>query len=202
MGFTKATIEFCGKPRKFKRCANKTLIEFQKEIETIQKDMEPLFEESLEIEEEITDIDDQIERIEKRINFIESAEEPTDEELRKAMTLLDKIDTLSKKKKQLRKQLKDEEKSKEAEMKQLKEDVDKKYADLACLLLDPMTPEEFLDQSDSIDMIKIQNLGVFYNMCQSGFNQKKIDKKVRSVIEASMAISEDFRQYNLQKARR
>jgi predicted nucleic acid-binding Zn-ribbon protein len=202
MAFTKATIEFCGKPRKFKRCSNRTLVDFQKEIEKLQKDMEPVFETAIEIEEEIEYIDSQVERINKRINFIESSDDPHDDELRKAISLLDDIDQLSQKRKDLIKKLKKEEKATEKEFKGLSQDVEEKYANLASLLLDPMTPEEFLKEYDSIDMIKIQNMGVFYNMCQSGFNQTKIDKKIRDVIETSTGQTEDFRQEQIRKKRR
>ncbi|MFA0846371.1 MAG: hypothetical protein ACC614_02230 [Methanobacterium formicicum] len=197
--FTRAKIEFCGKERKFKRCSNKTLVTFQKDIEKLQEEMKPVFQDNIDLEEQLEDIQAQIDRTNKRIQLIESAETPTDAEIRKAIKLLDDIDTLSMEKRTLEKQLREDGDERKDQMRQLEEKLENTYAELACLLIDPLTPEEFKEEYDSIDLIKVQNLGMFYNMCQSGFTQTQIDKKVREVIKANMDRTENFRQKQLQK---
>jgi len=197
--FTRAKIEFCGEERKFKRCSNKTLVSFQKEIEKLQEEMKPVFQDDIDLEEEIEDIQGQIDRANKKIELIESAEDPTDDELRKAIKFVDDIDKLTLKKKGLEKQLRNSEDERKDEIKKLEKKLEQTYAELACLLIDPLTPKEFIEEYDSIDMIKVQNLGMFYNMCQSGFTQTQIDKKIREVVKASMDQAENFRQKQLEK---
>ena len=75
-------VEFCGKERKFKRCPNKTLKDYQKTIEDIQDKITPLAERTRDFQFELTELDDEIASINKHIELLEQLEDASDDEIR------------------------------------------------------------------------------------------------------------------------
>ena len=64
-----AKLEFCGEVRKFQRCPNKTLKDYQKTIEEIQDELTPLAERTRDYQFELTELDDEISSIDKHIEL-------------------------------------------------------------------------------------------------------------------------------------
>ena len=87
MSFNARKINFCGKERKFKRCPNRTVKDFQKRIENIQEELEPLTDKNREFQFASQEINDEIETINKHIELLEKLDEPTDEEIRQSLDL-------------------------------------------------------------------------------------------------------------------
>ena len=54
-------VEFCGKERKFQRCPNRTLRDYQKSIEDIQDKLTPLAERQRDFQFKLTELEEEIE---------------------------------------------------------------------------------------------------------------------------------------------
>ena len=74
------TVEFCGEKRKFQRCANKELKDYQKTIEDIQDKITPLAERNRDFQFRLTELEDEISSIDKHIELLEKLEDATDDE--------------------------------------------------------------------------------------------------------------------------
>lgn len=135
MSFNARKINFCGKERKFKRCPNRTVKDFQKRIENIQEELEPLTDKNREFQFASQEINDEIETINKHIELLEKLDEPTDEEIRQSLDLNQSKVQLQK---ELHKLINDNELSMRNE-KDFFKDIDKKlmdtYAEFATLIL-------------------------------------------------------------------
>ena len=81
------TIEFCGEKRKFTRCPNKTLKNYQKTIEEIQDEITPLAKRTRDFQFKLTELEDEIESIDKHIELLEKLEDPNDDEIRECIEL-------------------------------------------------------------------------------------------------------------------
>ena len=86
------SVEFCGEKRKFKRCPNSTLKDYQKTIEDIQDKLTPLAERTRDYQFELTELQDEIESIDKHIELLEKLDDANDDEIRECIKLTkDKI---------------------------------------------------------------------------------------------------------------
>lgn len=199
MKLSKKTIEFCGEPRHFKRCPNKTLKKVMKGVEGIQKDLE-------------TDL----EGVKKDVDKVE--------ELRKEATLLfndieisREGDILIKDEKEMEKRVLQREKDNKKALKLIKqaekieeelekksEEIDAKieetdvrliaeYGKVCEQLLEPFKAEEFEENYDSIDMTIAKNLPMFYDLYMGNISENKIDNKLKQLIEAEHSESTGFR---------
>ena len=63
-------VEFCGKKRKFQRCPNKALKDYQKTIEDIQDKITPLAERQRDFQFKITELEDEIASIETDVDGV------------------------------------------------------------------------------------------------------------------------------------
>ncbi|KAF5031061.1 hypothetical protein DSECCO2_631650 [anaerobic digester metagenome] len=199
MKLSKKTIEFCDKPRHFKRCPNKQLKEAMKGVEGIQKDME-----------------NSLDGVKKDVDKVE--------ELRKEATLLfNDIETskdndrLIKDEKELEKRVLQREKDNKKALKLIKQaekieaDLEKKtdkinakvkeidgkliteYGKVCEQLLEPFAPGEFEENYDSIDMTIAKNLPMFYDLYMGNISENKIDNKLKQLIEAEHSEASEFR---------
>lgn len=178
-----STIDFCGKPRKFRRQKNKVILESQKEFEDIGKNIEKIFKNPLDLENNILKLDEDITRIDRRITRLESKEENTDDEIDKILELMDKQDDYISEKRKLEKEFKSETEKKQKDLEKLNKDLIDSYAKIATLLLEPMSHEEFLEEYDSVDIIKVKKLPVYYNMALAGLTQSKINAQIKKDVE-------------------
>ena len=81
------SIEFCGEKRKFTRCPNKTLKDYQKTIDEMQDKLVPLAERSRDFQFKLTELNDEMSSIDKHIELLEKLEDATDEEIRECIKL-------------------------------------------------------------------------------------------------------------------
>ena len=85
-------VYFCGEERKFQRCANKTLKDYQKSIEDIQEKLTPLAEATRDYQFKLTELEDEIKSIDKHIELLEKLDDANDDEIRECISLTkDKI---------------------------------------------------------------------------------------------------------------
>ena len=177
-------VEFCGKERKFKRCPNSTLKDYQKTIEDIQDKLTPLAERMRDFQFNITELEDEMNAIDKHIELLEKLEDANDDEIRECITLTkDKI-KLQKEIHKLRVANDD------AEKKDMKfyEELDKKlreaYGEFASKVFDDFIPSE-IEEADSTDLTLAPRLSDVYRLAMTGAKQKEIDKLVSKIIKDS-----------------
>lgn len=189
MSFNARKINFCGKERKFKRCPNRTVKDFQKRIEDIQEELEPLTDKNREFQFASQEINDEIETINKHIELLEKLDEPTDEEIRQSLDLNQSKVQLQK---ELHKLINDNELSMRNE-KDFFKDIDKKlmdtYAEFATIIFDKFEFEEFEEEADSTDLVIAPHLSELYRLCTSGAKQAEVDKVYRNIIKDNIESS-------------
>ena len=178
----KAKILFCGKERKFARCPNKTIKDFQEKVEKVQEDSKQLIEKQEEHNDKVAKLHKQYDRIERKIETIEDSEEPTDEELRLIRTLLDEQEQIDDDISELAEIAKGMQDELDKEGKTFSKKLDKEIANFASTILDGFKPEEYLEDADSVDNTLSIYLPEIYRMVMVGASQKEIDKKCKEII--------------------
>lgn len=177
-------VEFCGSERKFKRCPNKTLKDYQKTIDDMQNDITPLAERTREFQFRLTELEDEIASIDKHIELLEQLDDATDGEIRECISLTkDKI--------QLQKdihQLRRDNDEAEKEDREFYEDLDKKlrenYGEFASKIFEDFDPSE-IEEADSTDLTVAPRLSELYRLAMTGAKQKEIDKLYAKIIKDS-----------------
>jgi len=177
-------VEFCGKKRKFQRCPNKALKEYQKTIEDIQEKLVPLAERQRDFQFTVTELNDEIGSIDKHIELLEKLEDPTDEEIRECIKLTrDRLD-IQKKIHEARKENDKQELADKEFYDKLEEELKKSYGEFASLIFSDFTMED-LDDADSTDLTIAPRLGDLYRLATTGAKQKEIDKLYKQIIKDS-----------------
>ena len=177
-------VEFCGSERKFKRCPNKTLKDYQKTIDDMQNDITPLAERTRDFQFRLTELEDEIASIDKHIELLEQLDDATDDEIRECISLTkDKI--------QLQKdihQLRRDNDEAENEDREFYEDLDKKlrenYGEFASKIFEDFDPSE-IEEADSTDLTVAPRLSELYRLAMTGAKQKEIDKLYAKIIKDS-----------------
>ena len=177
-------VEFCGSERKFKRCPNKTLKDYQKTIDDMQNDITPLAERTRDFQFRLTELEDEIASIDKHIELLEQLDDATDDEIRECISLTkDKI--------QLQKdihQLRRDNDEAEKEDREFYEDLDKKlrenYGEFASKIFEDFDPSE-IEEADSTDLTVAPRLSELYRLAMTGAKQKEIDKLYAKIIKDS-----------------
>jgi len=159
---SKLTINFCGKERHFKRCPSSQLTKYTEAIEELQMSVQNKGQEAREKEIEADNLDAQAQ-----------LKKDDDEKL----DLLERANQCRADAKAIRDEVMDSAKEQEKEMQ-------KRYAELCCQLLEPLTVEEFMENFDSRDMALVQGMGIIYDMYMSDFPEVKIKNKIGQMIEA------------------
>ena len=177
-------VEFCGDERKFKRCPNSTLKDYQKTIEDIQEKLTPLAERTRDFQFKMKELEDEKESIDKHIELLEKLDDATDEEIRECISL-------TKTKLSLQKEIHDLVKANdEAEKEDAKtyEDLDKElrnsYGEFASKIFEDFNPSE-IEDADSTDLTIAPRLSELYRLATSGCKQKDIDKLYQKIIKDS-----------------
>ena len=178
------SVEFCGEKRKFQRCANKELKDYQKTIEDIQDEITPLAERTRDFQFQLTELEDEMSAIDKHIELLEKLEDASDEEIRECINLTKEKIKLQKKIHNLRKENDDAEK----EDREFYETLDKKlrasYGEFASKVFENFDADE-IDEADSTDLTLAPRLGEVYRLAMTGAKQKEIDKLVQKIVKDS-----------------
>jgi len=177
-------IEFCGQERKFQRCPNATLKDYQKTIEEIQDEITPLAERTRDFQFELNELEDEMGAIDKHIELLEKLEDASDEEIRECIDLTKEKVKLQKKIHNLRKANDEAEK----EDRVFYEDLDKKlrgsYGEFASKIFENFDAGE-IEEADSTDLTLAPRLSEVYRLAMTGAKQKEIDKLVQKIIKDS-----------------
>ena len=177
-------VEFCGEERKFQRCPNKTLKDYQKTIEDIQEELTPLAKQERDFQFEMNELQDEIEGIDKHLELLDKLENPTDSEIRDSMQLTrDKI-ALQKQLTDLRIRMDENEESNKDFYESLGDKLRKAYGQFASKIFENFE-EEDIEEADSTDLAIAPRLGEVYRLATSGASQQEVDKFVSKVITES-----------------
>ena len=178
------SVEFCGKARKFKRCPNYTLKNYQKAMEDIRERMTPLVEEERDTQFELDELDQEIDSIDKHIELLEKLDEPSDVEIRECISLTKEKIELQKKGHRLRKQYSEKLKEDRELYTSLDEDLKEAYCEFAMTIFDDFTKEDF-EEADDTDLVIAPQLGDLYRLATTGAKQKEVDKLYQKIVKAS-----------------
>ena len=177
-------VEFCGKERKFQRCANKTLKDYQKTIEDIQDKITPLAERNRDFQFQITELNDEIESIDKHIELLEKLEDANDDEIRECISLTKEKIALQRKIHELRVANDDAEKEDKKFYEELDDSLRNSYGEFASKIFKDFDPSE-IEEADSTDLTIAPRLGDLYRLSTTGAKQKEIDKLYSKIIKDS-----------------
>jgi len=178
------SVEFCGSKRKFQRCANKELKNYQKTIEDIQEKLLPLAERTRDYQFELTELNDEIESIDKHIELLEKLEDATDDEIRECIQLTkDKIE-LQKRIHEVRIKNDEAEKQDREFYEKLDTQLRENYGEFASKIFKDFKPSE-MEEADSTDLTIAPRLGELYRLATTGCSQKDIDKLYAKIVKDS-----------------
>ena len=177
-------VEFCGKERKFQRCPNKTLKDYQKAIDDIQDKIVPLAERTRDFQFRLTELNDEIESIDKHIELLEKLEDATDEEIRVCISLTQSKIELQKRIHELRVENDEAEKEDRAFYEDLDVQLRECYGEFASKIFEDFDPSE-IEEADQTDLTIAPRLSEIYRLATTGVKQKEVDKLYTKIIQAS-----------------
>ena len=177
-------VEFCGEKRKFTRCPNKTLKDYQKAIEDIQDKLTPLAERTRDYQFKLTELNDEKDSIDKHIELLEKLEDASDEEIRECIQLTkDKI-SLQKEIHELRKVNDEREKEDREFYEELDTQLRNSYGEFANKIFENFDVSD-IDEADSTDLTIAPRLSELYRLATTGAKQKEVDKLYTKIIKES-----------------
>lgn len=177
-------VEFCGKERKFQRCPNNTLKDYQKTIEDIQEKITPLAERTRDYQFTLTELNEEIEAIDKHIELLEKLEDANDDEIRECIALTkDKI-KLQKELHELRVSNDEAEKEDKEFYEELDQSLREAYGEFASKIFENFDSSE-IEEADTTDLTLAPRLGEVYRLATTGVKQKEVDKLVQKIIKDS-----------------
>jgi len=178
------TVEFCGEKRKFKRCPNKTLKDYQKTMEDIQDKLTPLAERSRDFQFQLTELNEEIDSIDKHIELLEKLDEPSDEEIRECISLTKEKTNLQREIHRLRRENDELEKGDKEFYDELDTQMRESYGEFASKIFDGFDPSE-IEEADSTDLLISPRLGDLYRLAMTGAKQKDVDKLYQKIVKDS-----------------
>ena len=178
------SVEFCGDKRKFTRCPNKTLKDYQKTIEDIQDKLTPLAERTRDYQFRLTELQDEMDSIDKHIELLEKLEDASDEEIRECIDLTKSKIKLQKEIHELR-VLNDEAEKEDREFyEELDEELRASYGEFASKIFSNFDKDE-IEEADTTDLTIAPRLSELYRLATTGAKQKEIDKLYAQIIKDS-----------------
>lgn len=177
-------VEFCGDMRKFQRCPNKELVNYQKKIEQIQDKLTPLASRTRDFQFKITELEDEKDSIDKHIELLEKLEDASDNEIRECIDLTKKKLELQKQIHELRKENDEAELDDRSFYEELDEELRKSYGEFASKIFENFDSSE-IEEADSTDLTIAPRLGELYRLATSGCKQKDIDKLYAKIVKDS-----------------
>ena len=179
--FTHTSIGICGGEYYFNRCSNKTLKQFDEEMEKKIKEIEPLTKQSDLLNSKRDKIDKQIESKERRINLLE--ERGNEEDIDTILKLQDDLDKLLDDKDKVLKEIEKFNEDNENAGEKLDQELNEILAKKVEALLDGITAKEFLEEADAIDFRIATNISKYYEMCMIGERESKIQNEIREDVQ-------------------
>ena len=177
-------VYFCGEERKFQRCANKTLKDYQKSIEDIQEKLTPLAEATRDYQFKLTELEDEIKSIDKHIELLEKLDDANDDEIRECISLTkDKI-KLQKEIHTLRKANDDVELENRKTYEELDDELRQSYGEFASKIFADFNKDD-IEEADTTDLTIAPRLSELYRLATSGAKQKDIDKAYQKIVKDS-----------------
>lgn len=177
-------VEFCGSERKFQRCANRELKDYQKTIEDIQDKLTPLAERTRDFNFQLNELNDELNIIDKHIELLDKLDDATDDEIRESMKLnKDKIE-LQKKIHELRVSNDEAEKEDRSFYEELDNELRKSYGEFASKIFSNFEVDD-IEEADSTDLTLAPRLSEVYRLATTGVKQKEIDNAVQKIIKDS-----------------
>lgn len=177
-------VEFCGKERKFQRCPNRTLRDYQKSIEDIQDKLTPLAERQRDFQFKLTELEEEIESIDKHIELLERLDDPSDDEIRECISLTKEKLKLQKDIHQARVDNDNLELQDREFYEELDKELRKSYGEFASKVFKDFDESE-IEEADSTDLTVAPRLGEIYRLATSGASQKDVDKLYRDIVKQS-----------------
>ena len=178
------SIEFCGSKRKFTRCPNKTLKDYQKTIDDIQDKLTPLAERTRDFQFRLTELEDEMSSIDKHIELLEKLEDASDEEIRECINLTKEKLSLQKRIHEIRVANDEAEKEDRAFYEELDEELRASYGEFASKIFSNFDKDE-IDEADSTDLTIAPRLSELYRLATTGAKQKKVDELYSKIITDS-----------------
>lgn len=177
-------VKFCGKERKFKRCPNRTLKDYQKNIEDIQEKVMPIAKKLRDYQFEINEFQNELTSLEEYIDIVKNFDNASDEEIRESLKLIKQKTELQKKIHNIIKEQEDFRLENEKFYEELEEELRLAYGGFASKLFEEFDAEE-IDEADSNDLIIAPRLSELYRLSLTGANQKEIDELYQKIIKDS-----------------
>lgn len=177
-------IEFCGEKRKFKRCPNKTLKNYQKTIEDMQEELMPLAERTRDYQFKLTELEDEMDSIDKHIELLERLDDASDDEIRECIQLTRDKTKLQKQIHELRIANDEAEKSDKDFYDEMDEKLRKNYGEFASKIFENFDSSE-IDEADTTDLTIAPRLSEIYRLATTGASQKEIDKLYKKIVKDS-----------------
>lgn len=178
------TVEFCGKPRKFQRCPNKTLVDYRKSMDDIRERMLPLVEFERDAQFKLDELVEEVDSINKHIELLEKLDDPSDAEIRECIDLTKKRIQLQKEQHKLRVEFQNQTLENKELYKQLDEELQNTYCEFATIVFKDFTKEEF-EEADDTDLVIAPQLGDLYRLATTGAKQKEVDKFYAKLVKNS-----------------
>ncbi len=178
------SVEFCGKTRKFQRCPNKTLKDYQKTIDDIQDKIIPLAERTRDFQFKLTELEDEQRAIDKHIELLEQLDDASDDEIRECIQLTKQKLALQRQIHDLRRENDELEKDDKEFYGDLDEELRLCYGEFASKIFKEFDVEE-IEEADSTDLTIAPRLGELYRLATTGAKQKDIDKLYAKIVKDS-----------------
>lgn len=173
-------IDFCGEPRRFKRCSNKVLKDANKDVEAIQQELQDKMERGIKMGEKARNL-------RTEANKLLSKTKPGVKDKNRA-------EKLNKEAESVESEIEEFAEAIQNAQDEYDERIIHAYDKVCVTLLEPMDPGEFEENHDSRDMVIAKNLSLFYDMYMTGFSQTKVDMRIRQLIDAEHEHRFQFRE--------
>ena len=179
-----AKVMFCGKARKFQRCPNRALKDYQKSMDDIRDEMIPLAENQRDAQFKLDELSEEIDAINKQVELLEKLDDPTDNEIRECMDLTRKRIDIQKEIHKVRVDFNENDKANKELYLELDEKLNNTYCEFAKLIFKDFTDDDF-DEVDDTDLLIAPRLGDLYKLASTGAKQKDVDKLYQKIVKAS-----------------
>ena len=177
-------VEFCGKVRKFKRCPNRTLKDYQKSIEDIQDKVMPIAKRLRDYQFEIDELQNELSSLEEYIEVVKNFDNASDDEVREMLGLIKDKTNLQKSIHTLIKEQDDFRLENEKFYTGLEDELRGSYGEFASVIFEDFDAGE-IDEADSTDLIIAPRLSELYRLTTTGASQKEVDELYQKIIKDS-----------------
>lgn len=178
------SVEFCGEKRKFTRCPNKTLKDYQKTIDDIQDKLTPLAERTRDFQFRLTELEDEMSSIDKHIELLERLDDASDDEIRECISLTKTKLSLQKQIHELRVANDEAEKNDREFYEDLDKELRASYGEFASKIFSNFSKDD-IDEADSTDLTIAPRLSELYRLATTGAKQKDVDKLYAKIVKDS-----------------